>query len=122
MSSYKGNTLFASGPHRFTIGGIAQRTAERSLPGADGVRLSAMGKTGRTITQRGTLIADDIDALDAQSMAIEASLDGEPGELIDDLSRRWADVVMLEFAPERTRRVGARLAVDYTIRYSQVRP
>lgn len=122
MSSYKGNNLFASGPHRFEIGGVAQRTVERALPGADGVRLSAMGRTGRSITQMGTLIADDIAGLDALTAAIESSLDGESGELIDDLSRRWTDVVMLAFEPEHTRRIGVRLAVDYTIRYSQVRP
>lgn len=122
MSSYKDTELFASGPHRFVVGGLAQRTVERSLPGADGIRLSAMGRTGRTITQTGTLVADHVAGLDAQIAAIEAALDGEPGELVDDLSRRWSDVVMLEFAPEGVTRVGARLAIDYTIRYSQVRP
>ena len=121
MSSYRSINLFGSGPHRFHVGGLTQRTAERSLTGADGVRLIARGRTGRAITQTGTLIDDDLAGLNAQADAIEAVLDGNPGDLVDDLSRTWSHIVMLGFEPGPVRRIGVRLGMDYTVRYSQVR-
>lgn len=122
MSSYRGKDLFGSGPHRFTIGGIAARTAVHTMPGVDGVRRTPGGRSPRSIEQRGTLIADDLASLDALRAAIEAELNGRTGELIDEFNRSHADVVMLTFESKQVRRVGPRYALDYTIEYEQVQP
>lgn len=122
MSLYDGQELFAGGPHRFHVHGLAQRHVTHEQPGADGVRVTVMGRTGRSIDQTGTLLADTVEQLQRQIDAIEAAMDGQPAELVDDLSRVWPNVLMLAFKPQPTRRVGLRLAVDYIINYLQVQP
>ena len=122
MSRYANQSLFDTGPHAFHVHGLSQRHVTHEQPGTDGVRLTAMGRTGRTIEQTGSLLADDLAGMQQQLDAIEAAMTGDAGELIDDLDRTWADVVMLEFKPEPIRRVGVRLAVDYRVKYSQVTP
>jgi len=120
MSSFNGQDLFGSGPHRFHVRGVAMRHEQHAMPGADGVRVTALGRTGRTIDQAGTLLADDIGAMQSQLDAIEAAIDGQPADLVDADARTWTNVVMLEFQPEAIRRVGVRFAADYVIRYVQV--
>lgn len=122
MSRYHEQELFRSGPHRFHVHGLSQRHATHEQPGADGVRVTVMGRTGRSIDQSGTLLADTAQQLQQQIDAIEAAMDGQPVELIDDFSRVWPGVVMLGFKPQPIRRVGLRLAVDYIIHYLQVQP
>lgn len=122
MSRYKNQNLFSSGPHRFHFHAAGQRTAEHSLPGADGVSITVLGKAARTIEQSGTLIADDPAALMRLIAAIEAAMDGSAGLLIDDRDRSWPGVVMTDFKPGPEYRVGPRLAVDYTARYLQLQP
>lgn len=122
MSSYGGQDLFGSGPHRFEVGGISQRHEKHGQPGADGEALTVMGKTGRSIEQHGTLLADSVASLQSQVEAVEAAMDGRGAELVDDLGRRWSEVVMLSFDTGAVRRVGPRLALDYTVRYWQVYP
>jgi len=96
--------------------------SSHTQPGADGVRLTTSGRTGRRIDQTGTLLADTAEQMQQQLDAIEAAMDGQPAELIDDLYRVFSGVVMLAFDPQPIRRVGLRLAVDYLIEYQQVQP
>ena len=119
MSSFGGENLFGSGPHRVVVGGVSQRHEVHETPGADGVRITALGRTGRTIEQSGTLVADDAAALREQTGAIEAAMDGRAAELVDEMGRAWPNAVMLAFRPGPVRRVGPRVAVDYTVRYAQ---
>ncbi|MBI1373911.1 MAG: hypothetical protein GC159_14405 [Phycisphaera sp.] len=120
MSSFNGQDLFGSGPHRFVVHGVSMRHATHESPGTDGVRLTAMGHTARRVDQYGTLTADDVATMQQRLDAIEAAIDGEPAELVDDLARVWSNIVMLEFHPKAIRRVGVRLAADYVIHYVQV--
>jgi hypothetical protein len=120
MTRYKNQPLFVSGPSQLHAHGIEQRHVARDTPGEDGAALITLGQTARRIDQTGTLLADTIADLEAQRSAIEAAMDGEPGELIDDLDRRFVDMVLLRFMPGPIRRIGPRLAVDYTASYSQV--
>ena len=122
MSRFNGQELFQSGPHRFHVHGLSQRHVTHEQPGADGVRVTVMGRTGRSIDQTGTLLADNIEQLQQQIDTIEAAMDGQPAELIDDMSRVWSNTLMLAFKPQPIRRVGLRLAVDYIINYLQVQP
>jgi len=120
MSAFAGRDLFGSGPHAFAVHGLAQRQVAHESPGPGGVRLMVQGRRGRVIEQMGTLLADSVASLQAQLEAIEASINGQATALIDDLGRRWEDVMMLEFDPRPARRVGVRLAVEYRARYVQL--
>jgi hypothetical protein len=122
MSSFKGLDLFGSGPHAFRVHGVGLREATEALPGADGVRVTALGVGPRRIDQAGRLFADRVDELQAQLDRIEAAMDGEAGELVDDLGRRFDHVLMLAFDPGPVRRAAARLSASYQVRYLQVQP
>ncbi len=122
MSSYRGIDLFGSGPHRFVVRGIEQRAVSHVAPGVDGERITPMGRSNRRIDQSGTLVGDDIASLEAQRGAIESAMDGQPGDLVDDVGRTHERVVMLVFDTEQVRRIGPRLAMDYQVRYAQVQP
>jgi hypothetical protein len=122
MSSYGGKNLFGSGPHRFVAHGLSQRHQTHEQPGADGVRVTPLGRSGRTLEQTGTLLADDLASLTLQAAAIEAAMDGVAAELIDDLGRSWPGTLMLEFLPGDVKRIGPRFSVSYTIRYTQPQP
>lgn len=122
MSSYGGKDLFNSGPHTFRAHGLTQRVAEHDQPGADGAKLTALGRSTRVIEQSGTLIADSLSGLMDQTQAIEAAMDGTAADLVDHLGRTWAGVLMLSFEPGDVRRIGPRWATDYAVRYSQPQP
>ncbi|MEM9883132.1 MAG: hypothetical protein AAF800_09475 [Planctomycetota bacterium] len=122
MPSFANLNLFDAGPCRFHVGGLTLRTADQPGPDTNGTRLVAQGRSSRTITQTGTLVADDVDGLLTLSDAIEDRLDGLPNELIDDTGRVWDGVVMLRFEPGPIVAVGPRCRVDYTIDYVQAKP
>jgi phage protein U len=82
--------------------------------------MTVLGRTGRRIEQRGTLLDDDAAGLEAQLEAIEAAMTGEPRTLVDDLGHSWWSVVMVALDRGAVRRLGPRWAVDYTVRYVQV--
>lgn len=122
MSSFDGLALFESGPHRFEVGGVALRHVLNETPGGRGVRLSALGQHSRVIRQTGWLVADDVGRLGALIEAVEEKVDGQGYELVDDVGRVWAGVVMVKFEPGGVGRVGARWGVEYKIEYLQVEP
>ncbi|MAE62300.1 MAG: hypothetical protein CMJ49_13205 [Planctomycetaceae bacterium] len=120
MSSLNGNDLFGSGPHTIEVGGRSLRHASHQQPGADGQRVTALGRTPREIEQSGTLLADGPDGLTAQLDAIEEALGDPPAALIDQHGRQWDHVIMMRFSPKHVRRIGLRLGVDYRVTYEQV--
>jgi len=122
MTSFDGDTLFDSGPHRFIIGGLTLRHTLQEAPGGFGAHLSSQGVEARPILQTGTLLANDADAIKAQIDAIEAKLDGQSHALVDDRGRTHANVVMLAFKPGPIEPAGVRLKLDYRIEYLQVIP
>ena len=120
MSAYAGEDLFGSGPHRFHVHGVEQRAVRHGQPGVDGEAVTVLGRGGRRIDQEGTLLADDVATLTEQLSRVESKADGRKAELVDDVGRRWADVMLLRFEPGAIRRQGPRLAVDYRVEYVQV--
>lgn len=122
MISYAGENLFASGPAQLHVGGLHQRLQTASSPGADGESIASLGRSGRVIGQRGTLIADTATDLTALTRAIEDLMDGRGHELVDHDGRLFAEVVIVRFEPEAARRLGPRWAVDYAIEYVQPQP
>jgi len=122
MSSFGDQSLFDSGAHVFRVGGLSLRHVLTETPGGRGVQLTSQGRSGRAIEQTGTLIADDVETLDAMRAAIEALIDGQTHELIDDTGRRWPQTVMLSFEPGAAGRLGTRWQAAYRIQYLQVTP
>ena len=122
MSSFDGQDLFSSGPHRFEVGGLTLRHAEQAAPGGDGAAVVGQGRSARTIVQHGELLADSAAFLRELTALIEAKLDGLEHELIDDAGRLWSNVVMVKFEPEVMKRIGTRLGVSYRVEYVQVKP
>ncbi len=120
MSSYKGQNLFGSGVSRIRMGGLKERHEVHEQAGADGLRVTTLGKGGKELVQEGTLVADVVDDLMGLVEAIEGAMDGNTGVLVDDMGRRFEDVLMIEFEPGNVRKVGIRIAVDYEVRYLQV--
>lgn len=122
MSSFGGDNLFDSGPHRFHVGGLALRHALQppDATAASGVRVTPSGRTGRLIRQRGDLIADDAVTLDALRVAIESRLDGVPRVLVDDLGREWNNTILLALDPSPVQRLGTRLRLPYRAEYLQL--
>ena len=109
MSTFNGQNLFASGPHTFQVGGLSLRHVLQETPGGRGMRLSAQGQHGRSITQMGQLLADNPVAMQTQMQTIETLLDGQPYTLVDDTNRSWSHTVMLAFEPKVMRRLGSPL-------------
>ena len=116
-----GRALFASGPCQVRPGELALRQAVQEAPGQRGVRVVGQGVEARPITQTGTLLADSAGELKQQTAAIEAYLDGQGHELIDERGLAWPDVVMTRFEPGTVERVGPRWQVGYRVTYVQAR-
>ncbi len=124
MTLFGGQDLFGSGPHHVEVGALELRHAlhETPLPQGRGGRLLTQGIALRPLTQRGSLVADDLAALTPLLTAIEATLDGEERELIDPLGRSWPSVVLVAFRPGTPEPLGARWHVEYRADYLQVKP
>ena len=122
MILFHQQNLFASGPCRLHVGGLSLRHELQPTPHDHGSQLSAQGRSARSITQTGTLLADRPDQMLPLLDAIEDQLDGQAHELMDESRRVWPGVVMLRFTPGPILAAGPRCRVDYTIDYLQVQP
>ena len=122
MSSFGGESLFDSGPHRFLVGGLSLRHTLHDAIGGAGVGLSPQGHRAREITQTGELLGDSRDALHDLMVGIEGKLDGQARQLVDELGRTWRDTVMLRFDSGPMARLGPRFRVAYKIEYLQLTP
>ena len=120
MSSFNGQELFSSGPHRLEIGGVSLRHAVHETPGSQGVQITGQGRGARSIVQTGDLLADSMAALRTLITAIESMVDGRPYVLLDDYGESWPNTVMTEVAPVRINRVGPRYHAWYRIEYLQI--
>ena len=111
--------LFDSGPARVHVGPLRLRHATQEPLDATAAHLFAQGLAARPITQTGTLIADDRDALQAQIDAIESKADGVPRTLRDELDRVWPNTVLISVHPGAPARLGTRWRSEYRIEYVQ---
>lgn len=117
-----GNYTFSPGEHRITPGRMALRGQLASGLSASGAALVPEGLTHRVIRQKGRLLADDSDGLHAICQEIELLIDGLPRDLTGSAGVTFPDVVMVQFEPAGSTRVGTRWAMDYRIDYVQVTP
>lgn len=119
MITYNGLDLFGSGPSTLDPGPLDSRIAPSDVPDAAGASIVLQGVGPRTITQHGTLVADNASALQVLVDAIEAQVGSGGATLTDNLGKDWPGCVMQRFDPGVVDRLGPRFAVDYTITYLQ---
>lgn len=111
MSSFKGEGIFNSGPHRFEHGPIGTQTILQTALMKEIAGLSVLGAIERAIVVRGRLVAADAAGLAALVAAVEAQIDSPPksGALVDNDGVSHADMSFVTFkrtgAPERGRAV-----------------
>ena len=119
MITFNGLQLFASGPSTIDPGPLESRDALAGSPGSIGTSVITQGTTPQRLTQRGTLVADDTEAMQARIDAVQSQVGIGTATLVDQHDKAWPDCLMQRFEAEAFRRLGPRYAVDYEITYLQ---
>lgn len=120
--TYNALDLFSSGPSSIEPGPLQGREAIVDSPGTMGSTVITQGTVPRTLTQRGTLVADDPDAMQALIHAIQKQVGVGTAELIDQHAKLWPDCLLQCFEHNPLHRLGPRIAADYVITYLQTYP
>lgn len=121
-SSYKGQDIFGSGPHRFSMAPeglfVASKSSLNQFPTPGSV---ALGLLEIEVIVRGRLIADDDAGLWVLRDAITAlaAFPTDPGELIDLHARSWSDMTLITFETADRVDRGRRVSVGYTAIFRQ---
>lgn len=104
MSSFKGDDLFGSGPHRFSVGEQGRRViSNAAIAGSAAADGSATyGDRELRIAVAGRLVASSESALWSLRDAIvsEAASTESEGTLTDGNGRSWDDVYLFGFTPD----------------------
>ena len=122
MITYNAFDLFSAGPSAIDLGPLESRHAVAESPGAIGSSVVTQGTAPRRLAQRGTLVADNTEALQALINAIQAQVGAGDATLIDQHGNDWSGCLMQRFDPAPLHRLGPRYAADYEITYLQTRP
>ena len=120
MASFRGLSLFDSGPSRVMVQAVAEEVKVSRFPGLDGEHHLLMGRPGREVVQEGTLTASSGSELLTRTGAISDQV-GARGTLEDDMGWVYGDCVLMSFELAGPRRVEAngRHCADYRLRYRQ---
>lgn len=119
MITYKHLDLFSSGPSTIECGPVLdQQSILDSLSPTESDALTP-GFKPRLIKQRGTLIADTPQALQALINAIDAEVDRGAETLSEDGLQTWNGCVLRNFSHAPRCRLGPRYAVAYAVTYLQ---
>lgn len=122
MITYNSLDLFSSGPCAVEPGALEGRDAVAESPGAIGAWVVTQGVLPRKLIQRGTLVADDVDALQTLIDAIQAQVEAGTATLVDQHAKAWPDCLLQKFEAEAFTRLGPRLSTAYEITYLQTCP
>lgn len=122
MITYNGMDLFSSGPSAIDPGPNETRDAAASAPGAVGATVVTQGLLPRKLVQRGTLVADDAEALQALIDSIQQQLGTATATLIDQHGKAWSDCLMRQLEYDLFSRIGPRISTNYEITYLQTHP
>ncbi|HUU42665.1 MAG TPA: hypothetical protein VMX57_02740 [Planctomycetota bacterium] len=120
MATFKGQSVFGSGPTRVTPVTTEAEIRTTRFPGLDGEYQMNMGRAGGRITQGGTLIAASASALKSAINTLRACV-GTRGTLVDDFNFTCANCTMLRVTFDGQRHVDPQgnHYVDYTVEYRQ---
>ncbi len=117
MSSYDGEDLFGSGPHRFAPLRMPLRLLEATAPGVDGARLTVMGRAATRLRQTGRLVAQDSAGVVALRDAIRGKCDGRAADLVDAQGCTHASMVIERFEVASEIDLGRLASLTYEIVY-----
>lgn len=121
MSSFAGEYIFDSGPHRVVVGARGEQLARSADVAGDPsvAGEQAVGPLDGQVLVRGRLVADTDDALTALVESIQAMLTHPPmvGDLIDNHSATLKDVSFVSFTPADRVDRGARVSLGYVARF-----
>jgi len=120
MATFKGQSIFSSGPTRIIPTTTEAEIRTTRFPGLDGEYQLNMGRAGARITQEGTLIAASAAALKTAINNLRSYV-GTRGTLVDDFSFTYANCTMLRVTFDGNRQVDPQgnHYVDYTVEYRQ---
>ena len=117
MSSYRGNDLFGSGPHRFGFGARAQQVVSNAAFYQDPTQVGSgsYGNREFDIVVKGRLVAATEAALWTLRSAIHAEVDVLAGTatLVDSFGRSHETVRLVEYEEEAVVSRGRRVSMGY---------
>jgi hypothetical protein len=115
MSSFKGETIFASGPHVFAVGAVGSQAVLKTALGSSDPGHTVLGALDLTVTVTGRLTAADVPGLDDLIAAVEAQIDVPPksGTLADNDGHTWDGMSFVTFTPRGPVRKGRVVSQAY---------
>lgn len=122
MSSFKGEDLFGSGPHRFGLERQGQVVVSELSLDTISPNTIPIGARELDVFVRGRLVAEDEAGLWALRDAIVAALDPETvppvsGVLEDQHGRTWSDMAFIEFSEAGRTDRGRKASLGYEARF-----
>jgi hypothetical protein len=118
-STYNGQGIFNSGPHRFQVGASGSQLLSngRLNPVAPG--FTAIGALERTVIVRGRLVASSESALNTLLTAVAGQINSPPtrASLVDHHGRTYADMDFVEFTPGDRVDRGRLITMAYEARF-----
>jgi hypothetical protein len=121
-SSYKGNDIFGSGPHRFSMEPVglfvATKSAINAFPTPGSI---ALGLLELEVVVTGRLIADtDADLWDLRDAITDLAIfPTDPGDLEDHHARVWTEMTLHRFETADRVDRGRRVSIAYVARFRQ---
>jgi hypothetical protein len=123
-STFKGLSLFSSGPHRFSVGTTGSDLLPnwRIIPQTPGTTVIGPLEVG--VVVRGVLVAGSEAGLWALRDALQAQVTHPPqvGTLVDQNGRSWADMTLVRLeSADRTDR-GRQWSIGYSASFVRLIP
>lgn len=119
-ATYRGFSLFFSGPHSVVPAPVERRSLDRVFNGLTGTLALDLGEGHRQICQEGRLIAATVAGLGMLEAQIEARIDGLLGTLVDPDGVQYDNCRMESFERNGPIVRGSFYHRTYTIRYLQL--
>jgi len=120
MATFKGQSIFNSGPTRVIPTTTEAEIRTTRFPGLDGEYQMNMGRAGGRIAQEGTLVAASASALKTAINNLRTCV-GTRGTLVDDFGFSYANCTMTRVSFDSHRQVDPQgnHYVDYSVAYHQ---
>lgn len=121
-SSFKSQSLFNSGPHRFVPHVRGVQLIPYLAIGSQQPGSFVLGTQEALIVVTGRLVASDDAGLDALLATIQTHLDaiGLPGTLVDHHGRSYTDMSFTRFEPEDRVDRGRAVSLGYIARFHRL--
>lgn len=119
MSSFKGQDLFGSGPHRVTVGTRGSFVLSDAAIASPGPNTYPVGVQELDVVVAGRLTASSESALNTLRDAVVAQLISPPtaGVLVDQAGRSWADLSFIAYEEQGPVDRGRVRSVAYEARF-----